>query len=242
MMRLLGLVGGTSAESTAVYYQVLNRLVRERLGGRHSAELVLWSVDFAPYSDWMEAGRWDQVAAGLCAAAAKLEAAGAEAILLCANTMHLVAPTVAQAVRAPLIHIADATADVLRAKRATRPLLLATRFTMEKPFYRERLEAQGLAVLTPGETDRERLHAIIFDELVKGIIRPASKRFFLEAVERGWAAGADSVILGCTEFGLLVDPAELPVPAVDTAMAHCEAAMEFALAGQAQGKARTPNR
>jgi aspartate racemase len=228
-VRVLGLVGGTSAESTVVYYQALNRLVRARLGGRHSAELVMWSVDFAPYSDWMAAEAWDRVGEGLCAAARKLEAAGAEAILLCANTMHLLAPQVAAAVGAPLIHIADATAGALKAKGVRRPLLLATRFTMEKSFYRERLEAQGLAVLTPEAVERERLHAIVFDELVKGIVRPESKRAFLEAVAHGQAAGADGVILGCTEFGLLVDPAELPLPAVDTAIAHCEAAVAFAL-------------
>ena len=228
-MRVLGLVGGTSAESTVVYYQALNRLVRARLGGRHSAELVMWSVDFAPYSDWMAADAWDRVGEGLCAAARKLEAAGAEAVLLCANTMHLMAPQVAAAVDIPLIHIADATAGALKAKGVRRPLLLATRFTMEKPFYRERLEARGLAVLTPEADERERLHAIVFDELVKGIVRPESKRAFLEAVAQGQGAGADGVILGCTEFGLLVDPAELPLPAVDTAIAHCEAAVAFAL-------------
>ena len=229
-MRVLGLVGGTSAESTVVYYQSLNRLVRERLGGRHSAELVMWSVDFAPYSDWMAADEWDRVGEGLCAAARKLEAAGAQAIVLCANTMHLMAPRVSEAVRVPLLHIADATAQALKARSVTRPLLLATRFTMEKAFYRQRLEAAGLPALVPEQPDRERLHAIIFDELVKGIIRPESKAEFLQAVQRGRAAGADGVILGCTEFGLLVRPDELDLPAVDTAIAHCEAAVEFALA------------
>lgn len=228
-MRVLGLVGGTSAESTVVYYQTLNRLVRERLGGRHSAELVLWSVDFAPYSDWMAEDRWDRVAEGLIAGARKAEAAGAQAIVLCANTMHLLAPEVASAIGIPLIHIAEATAEALKARAVRRPLLLATRFTMEKPFYREKLRAAGVEALVPDEPDRARLHAIIFDELVKGIIRPESKAAFLAVVERGRAAGADGVILGCTEFGLLIDPAELPLPAVDTAIAHCEAAVEFAL-------------
>lgn len=230
-MRTLGLVGGTSAESTLVYYQTLNRLVRDRLGGRHSAEIVLWSVDFAPYSDWMEADDWDRVGEGLSAAARKVEQAGAEAVLLCANTMHLMAPVVAGSVGVPLIHIVDATAEALKAEGVRRPLLLATRFTMEKPFYRERLQAAGLAPIVPDEADRTRLHAIIFDELVKGIFRPESKAEFLAVVDRGRAAGADGVILGCTEFGLLVDPADLPLPAVDTAIAHCEAAVAFALDG-----------
>jgi aspartate racemase len=228
-MRILGLIGGMSAESTTVYYQTINRLVRERLGGLHSAELILRSLDFAPIAELQAADDWDATGAILAEAARGLEGAGAQAILICANTMHLNAPQVEAAVRAPLIHIADATAVALKARGVTRALLLATRFTMEKPFYRERLEAAGLGVLTPSQAERDRLHAIIYDELVVGVITEASKAVVLAMIEQGRAAGADGIIFGCTEIGLLLDPAQMPLPTVDTAVAHCEAAVAFAL-------------
>jgi aspartate racemase len=228
-MRILGLIGGMSAESTSVYYQTINRLVRERLGGLHSAEMVLWSVDFAPIAELQAKDDWDATGAALADAARRLEGVGAQAILICANTMHLNAPQVSAAVGVPLIHIADATAAALKAGGVTRALLLATRFTMEKPFYRERLEAAGLAVLTPGKADRDRLHAIIYDELVVGVITEASKAAVMAMIEKGRAAGCDGLIFGCTEIGLLLDPAEMPLPTVDTAVAHCEAAVDFAL-------------
>ena len=228
-MRTLGLIGGMSAESTTVYYQVLNRLVRERLGGLHSAQLVLWSVDFAPIAELQAKDDWDATGLALADAARRLEGAGAQAILICANTMHLNAPQVEAAVQAPLIHIADATAQALKARGVTKALLLATRFTMEKPFYRERLEAAGLGVLVPDKADRDRLHAIIYDELVVGVITDASRAVVLEMIDKGRAAGADGIIFGCTEIGLLLDPAQMPLPTVDTAIAHCEAAVDFAL-------------
>ena len=228
-MKTLGLIGGMSAESTAVYYQAINRRVRERLGGLHSARLVLWSVDFAPIAAAQARDDWAATGRELAQAARRLEAAGAEALLICANTMHLNAAEVQAAVSVPLIHIADATAEALKARGAARPLLLATRFTMEKPFYRERLAASGLPTLVPDAADRVRLHAIIYDELVKGVIRGESKAIVVQMIERGLAAGADAVIFGCTEIGLLLDPAELPLPAVDSAIAHCEAAVDFAL-------------
>ena len=228
-MKVLGLIGGISAESTAVYYQQLNRLVRERLGGLHSSELILWSVDFAPIAALQAKDDWEATGAVLAEAARKLEAAGAEAILICANTMHLNAPQVEAAVSVPLIHIADATAAVLLAKGVSRPLLLATRFTMEKDFYRDRLEAKGLSVLVPGTSDRDRLHDIIYDELCQGVILAASRVVVQDMIERGRAAGADSIIFGCTEIGLLLDVEAMPLPTVDTAMAHAEAAVDFAL-------------
>lgn len=228
-MKTLGLIGGMSAESTTVYYQTLNRLVRERLGGLHSAEILLRSLDFAPIADLQSAGDWESTGAILAEAAGKLEVAGAQAILICANTMHLNAPQVQAAIRCPLIHIGDATAQALRARGVTRALLLGTRFTMEKRFYAERLEAAGLAVVIPDQADRERLHAIIYDELVVGVTTAASKAALLAIIDKGRAAGADGIIFGCTEIGLLLDPAAMPAPTVDTAIAHCEAAVAFAL-------------
>jgi len=228
-MKTLGLIGGISAESTTVYYRELTRLVRERLGGLHSCELVMWSVDFAPVAELQAKDDWEATGAILANAARKLEAAGAQAIVICANTMHLNAPHIRAAVSAPVIHIADATAKALASKGVTRPLLLATRFTMEKAFYRDRLAELGLPALTPEKADRDRLHAIIYDELCQGVIRPESKAVVLEMIERGRAAGADGIIFGCTEIGLLLDPAEMPLPTVDTAVAHCEAAVAFAL-------------
>ncbi|WP_296598282.1 aspartate/glutamate racemase family protein [Phenylobacterium sp.] len=228
-MKTIGLIGGISAESTTVYYRELTRLVRARLGGLHSCELVLWSVDFAPVAELQARDDWEATGAILAEAARKLEAAGAQAIVICANTMHLNAPHIRAAVSVPVIHIADATARSLTAQGVTRPLLLATRFTMEKAFYRDRLAELGLTPLTPEKADRDRLHAIIYDELCQGVIRPESKAVVLEMIERGREAGADGVIFGCTEIGLLLDPVEMPLPTVDTAVAHCEAAVEFAL-------------
>jgi aspartate racemase len=227
-MRTLGLIGGMSAESTTLYYQHLNRLTRERLGGLHSARLVMVSIDFAPLAALQAQGDWETAGEMLAAEARRLEAAGAEAILICANTMHIVADAVQAAVTAPVIHIADATAASLKAAGVSRPLLLATRFTMEKAFYRDRLAGAGFEALTPDEDDRVRLHAIIYDELCRGIFRPESKAAVLAMIER--AKGADGVIFGCTEIGLLLSPADLALPVVDTTLAHAEAAIAFALA------------
>lgn len=228
-MKTLGLIGGISAESTSVYYQLLNRSVRERLGGLHSCPLILWSVDFAAVAALQAADDWDATGELLAEAARRLEAAGAEAILICANTMHINAPQVRAATTIPLIHIADATAAALKARGATRPLLLATRFTMEKAFYRDRLIELGLAPMIPDDGDRERLHAIIYDELCQGVIRPESRDEVVTIITRGQAAGADGIIFGCTEIGLLLDAAAMPIPTVDSAVAHVQAAVDFAL-------------
>jgi len=228
-VRTLGLIGGMSAESTTVYYQTLTRLVRERLGGLHSAELILHSLDFAPIAKLQAADDWDASGAILADAARRLEAAGAEAILICANTMHLNFDQVAAAVAAPVIHIADASATALKAAGVRRPLLLATRFTMEKAFYRDRLATHGIEATIPDKDDRDRLHAIIFEELVVGDLRPSSKAETLAMYAKARDAGCDGVIFGCTEIGLLVSQADFDTPAVDTAVAHCEAAAAFAL-------------
>ncbi len=230
-MKALGLIGGMSAESTTVYYQTLNRLVRERLGGLHSAELVMWSVDFAPIAELQARDDWAETGRRMADAARRLEGAGAQAILICANTMHLNAPQVQAATGIPLIHIGDATASALKALGVSKALLLGTRFTMEKPFYAERLAAAGLGVVTPSKADRDRLHAIIYDELVVGAITQASRAAVLELIAAGQAAGADGVIFGCTEITLLVSQADVSVPVFDTTEIHARAGMDFALRG-----------
>ena len=223
-MKTLGLLGGMSAESTTTYYQMLNRLVRERLGGMHSASLILWSIDFAPMADLQAAGKWEVAGAQLAEAARRLEGAGADAILICANTMHLVAPQVQAAIGVPVIHIADATAAAIKAAGCSRPLLLATAFTMEKPFYRDRLAEQGVRASVPSDVDRGRLHAIIYDELVQGVVSEASKTEVLAMIDR---VDCDSVIFGCTEIGLLLSPADVARPVVDTALVHALAGVDF---------------
>lgn len=221
-----------SWESTTLYYQLLNRMARDRLGGQHSAKLVLWSVDFAPVAAMQAAGLWDEAAAVMIDAARRLEGAGAEALVICANTMHRMAEDVAAATRIPLLHVADATAQTIRRAGVRRPLLLATRYTMEQPFYRDRLRRGGVEALIPADLDRVQLHSIIFDELVQGRFKLASKEAIVSMAERAVRAeGADGVILGCTEFGLLVKAEDLPVPVFDTTEIHAQAAMDFALAG-----------
>ncbi len=226
-MRTVGLLGGMSAESTTLYYQAMNRLVRERLGGLHSMQMLMWSVDFAPIAQMQADGDWEAAGEVLAEAAARLEGAGAQAIMIGANTMHLVADQVQAAVSVPLIHIADATADAVKAAGCSRPLLLATRFTMEKPFYRDRLSAQGVEAMIPDDADRTRLHAIIYDELCQGVITQTSKVEVLAMIAK--AGGADCVIFGCTEVGLLLSPDDLTLPVIDTALVHALAGVDFAL-------------
>jgi aspartate racemase len=237
-MKTLGLIGGTSWESTAVYYRFLNEMARERLGGLTSAKLLLWSFDFGPLAALMAEGRWDRVTDAQIDAARRLEQAGAEALLICANTMHKVAPAVEEAVAIPVIHIADAAAEAIRRDGCRRPLLLATRFVMEEDFYKLRLmQRHGLEPVVPDEQDRAFLHSLIFDELCLGIVKSQSKAAFLHIVSKASdEQGIDSVILGCTEFGLLVGQPDFTVPTFDTARLHAEAAMDFALREEDAGR------
>ncbi|HEY5072904.1 MAG TPA: aspartate/glutamate racemase family protein [Caulobacteraceae bacterium] len=231
-MKTLGLLGGMSWESTSVYYRLLNRTARERLGGQHSARLLIWSADFAPIAALQAAGEWESATAILVDAARRLEAAGADALMICANTMHRMANEVRDSVAIPLLHVVDSTAEAIRASGSTRPLLLATRFTMEEGFWRERLREHGVNAIIPPALDRERLHGIIFDELVQGRFEPASRAAVIAIAERQIEGqGADGVILGCTEFGLLIEPGDLAVPVFDTTEIHAAAGMDFALAG-----------
>ena len=229
-MKTLGLIGGMSWESSAVYYRRLNEMARERLGGQHSASLILRSVDFAPIARMQAEGRWDEATASMVAAARALEGAGAEAILICANTMHLMADDVAASVGVPLIHVADVTAAALTAAGVRRALLLATAYTMEKPFYRERLAANGVETTIPPDVARRRLHAIIFDELVQGRFEPAARAAVADMIRAAGARdGVEAVIFGCTEIGMLLPTADSPLPAFDTLELHAAAAMDFAL-------------
>lgn len=230
-MKTIGLIGGVSWESTAYYYQQLNRMVRDRLGGRHSAKLVIVSVDFAPVEAAAAEGRWDEVAVHLIAAAKQVDAGGADCLLIGANTMHNVAGPIMAAVSIPLIHIGDATAGALRAAGARRPLLLGTRYTMEMPFLRDHLSGLGVETVVPDKVERDELHRIIFDELVVGKFLPESKAVMLAMIAAAKRdQGADAVIFGCTELGLLATPEESALPVFDTADIHARAAIDFALA------------
>lgn len=230
-MKCIGLLGGMSWESTVSYYQALNRGVRAQLGGLHSARVLLNSVDFAAIERLQHAGDWPATARLLAAEARKLQDGGADFLLIGTNTMHKVAPEIEAAIDIPLLHIADATAAKLRADGITRVGLLGTRFTMEQDFYKGRLQTHfGLEVLVPAEAERERVHRIIYDELCLGEIRESSRAEYLAIIEGLAAAGAEAVILGCTEIALLVGDARAAVPLYDTTAIHAEAAVALALA------------
>jgi aspartate racemase len=228
-VRTLGLLGGMSWESTLPYYRIVNERVRQRLGGLHSAKLVLHSVDFADIEEMQRAGDWDTAGAILVEAARGLHAAGAECMVICTNTMHLVAPAIEAAVDLPLLHIADATAARIREAGLSRVALLGTRFTMERDFYRQRIEAAGIEVIVPEAAQREVVHRVIYEELCIGRILGTSREAYRGIIEDLVARGAQGVILGCTEIGLLVGEGDASVPLFDTARIHAEAAADWAL-------------
>lgn len=229
-MLCIGMLGGMSWESSAVYYRLVNELVRERLGGLHSARCVLLSVDFAEIEALQVSGRWDEAGALLAGTAAQVEAAGADILLLCTNTMHKVADQVAAAVGIPLVHLADATAAAVQAAGVSTVGLLGTAFTMEQGFYRDRLASHGLTVLTPEADDRAVVHSVIYEELCLGVVSEASRAAYIAVIERLVAAGAEGVVLGCTEIELLIGQADSPVPVFPTTRLHVEAAVSRALA------------
>ena len=228
-MKTIGLIGGMSFESTAIYYRMINEAVRERLGGLHSAQVLVHSVDFQSIVDLQKAGHWDLAGTRLAAVAASLEKAGADCVLICTNTMHLVADAVQAATRAPLLNIIDETAREIAAAGRRRPLLLATRYTMEHGFYAQRMKTAGLDVMVPDEAGRALMHDVIFNELCQGKVLDTSRERVLALIETARADGADSVILGCTEICLLLDPATLPLPGFDSTAIHARAAVDFAL-------------
>jgi len=229
-MKTIGLIGGMSWESTALYYRQINLAVQQKLGGLHSAKLVLLSVDFHEIEVLQRAGDWAAAGQILADAARSLEAAGADLLLLCTNTMHIVAPAIAAAVRIPLLHIADPTAQAIQHAGYTRIGLLGTRFTMEQSFYIDRLRQQGLQVLLPAPEDRDSVHRIIFEELCLGQVQDDSRQHYRRIMATLVDQGAQAIILGCTEITLLVGAADATVPLFDTTAIHASAAVELALA------------
>ncbi|MFP3392718.1 aspartate/glutamate racemase family protein [Brevibacillus sp. SIMBA_040] len=234
-MKTIGLIGGMSWESSLVYYRLLNEEVKARLGGLHSAKCVLYSVDFAEIERLQREARWDEAGQEMAKAARSLEAAGADLIVLCTNTMHKLTSAIEEATKLPFLHIADATAAAILEKGHRRVALLATRFTMEQDFYTGRLrDAHGLEVLLPDEEERNSVHEIIYHELCVGVIREQSKQRYVQIIERLAEQGAEAVILGCTEIGLLISAEDSPVPVFDTTAIHARIAVEAALEEEVQ--------
>jgi aspartate racemase len=230
-VRTIGLLGGMSWESSIEYYRLLNQAVRERMGGLHSAECVMWSVDFAAIEQLQRSGDWDEAARRLVALARRVEQAGAECLVLCTNTMHRLAEDIQAAIDIPLLHIADATAGRIKAAGIASVGLLATRYTMEQDFYRGRLaDRHGLEVLIPPEPDLSLVHDVIYGELCQGQVRDASRGAYRRVIAELEAAGARGIIYGCTEIDLLVGADDASVPVFDSTRIHVEAAVEWALA------------
>ncbi len=230
-MKTIGLIGGMSWESTVPYYRLINELVKERLGGLHSAKVILLSVDFHEVERLQRAARWDEAGALLADGARALESAGADFLVLCTNTMHKVAPAIETAVSIPLLHIADATAESILRTRVRTVGLLGTRFTMEQEFYRDRLRGvHGIDVLIPEQKDREVIHQVIYDELVLGKLLPASRDAYRKIIAKLVGQGAEGIVLGCTEISLLVSQDDSPVPFFDTTRIHAQSAVARSLA------------
>ncbi|WP_254699153.1 aspartate/glutamate racemase family protein [Rhodococcus sp. SGAir0479] len=240
-MRRIGMLGGMSWESTVEYYRLTNELVRARLGGVHSARIVLDSVDFADIETLQAAGEWEKAGVALAARAHAVEAAGAELIVLCTNTMHVVIDAIEDAVSVPVLHIADATARSIRAAGLTRVGLLGTAFTMDRDFYRGRLAGHGIDTIVPGAWDRQTVHTVIYDELVRGIVSDASRDAYRAVIERLVVDGAEGIILGCTEIELLVSASDSPVPVFPTTRLHVEAAVDLAFGDRLDGRSEEPS-
>ena len=232
-MKRIGLLGGMSWESSAEYYRLINEATRDRLGGLHSADCLLRSVDFVEVEQLQRAGDWNRAGALLAAEAAALEAAGAELLVLCTNTMHKVADAITDAVEIPFVHIADTTAKAVRGRGLETVGLLATGYTMEQDFYVGRLrDVHGLDVLVPGEADRRIVHDVIYEELCVGVVTDDSRDEYRRIIRDLAGRGADGILLGCTEIDLLVGQQDSPVPVFDTTRLHAERAVELALAGE----------
>lgn len=230
-MKTIGLIGGMSWESSAEYYRMINEQVRDRLGSTHSAQSIMLSVDFAEIEALQHQGQWDKLAEKMCHAARQLQQGGAECIVICTNTMHRMAEQVQNSVCIPLLHIADATAEQICRQKLRKVGLLGTEFTMKQDFYKGRLtDNYGLQVLIPNDQDCQTVHKIIYNELVSGIIREESRQQYRQIIQHLVDAGAEAIILGCTEIMLLVSEADSPVPVFDTTAIHATAAVNWALA------------
>lgn len=223
-MRTIGLIGGMSWESTVTYYQIINETIKERLGGLHSAKILLYSVDFAEIEECQAKGEWERSADILAAAALNLEHAGADFIVICTNTMHKVVPQIQKKITIPIIHIADATAEKLKEHEIHKVALLGTKYTMTQNFYKERIMNQGIEVIIPSEKEVELVNHVIYDELCLGIIKDESREAYIDIIKSLKEKGAEGVILGCTEIGLLVQQKDSPLPVFDTTYIHANAA------------------
>lgn len=230
-MKTIGLIGGMSWESSIEYYRIINETVREKLGGLHSSKSVMYSVDFAEIETLQHHNRWEEATQLMIEAAQHVQNGGADFVLICTNTMHKMAEDVQKHIDIPILHIADATAEAIKSKGLTKIGLLGTRFTMEEQFYRGRLESKhGLTVLIPNEEDREIIHRVIYDELCLGEVKSSSKGKYAAIIDKLIQAGAQGIILGCTEISLLVEEAHSSVPIFDTTLIHATSAVEYALA------------
>ncbi|MBN7576352.1 aspartate racemase [Clostridium sp. 2-1] len=228
-MKTIGLIGGMSWESTVTYYQVLNNVIKEKLGGLHSAKCLLYSLDFHEIEKCQSTGEWEASAQILSEAALTLEKAGADFIVICTNTMHKVADKVQEAISIPILHIAEVTAQVLKAENITKIALLGTKYTMEQDFYKSKLIEDGIRVLIPDKEDIETVNKIIYNELCVGIISKHSKEVYLNIIDKLTNKGAQGVILGCTEIGLLVQQRDTKTPLFDTTLIHAEKAALFSI-------------
>lgn len=229
-MKTIGLIGGISWESSLSYYRIINETVKARLGGFHSAKSLMLSVDFAEVEAMQTAGRWDDATQLMVDAARQLEQGGADFLVICANTMHKMADEVQASVNIPLLHIGDATAQAIKAQKLSRVGLLGTRYTMEQDFYRKRLEDRHqIGVIIPPTTDRDVVHRVIFEELVLGVVNPASRQHYKAVINHLVSGGAQGIVLGCTELSLLVKEEDSPVPIFDTTYLHAVAAVEYAI-------------
>ncbi len=232
-MKTIGLIGGMSWESSLEYYRFINEAVKRKLGGLHSSKCILFSVDFAEIEELQAQGKWSEASVHMIRAAKSLERAGADFIVICTNTMHKLAEDIRSGVNIPLLHIADAAARPVRAAKFHTVGLLGTRYTMEEDFYKRRLvEKHGLKILIPDGEDHGKINQIIFDELCLGVVKPASRKYFLDVIGKLARAGAEGVILGCTEIELLVRPEDTHIPLFPTTRLHAEAAVDYALNGE----------
>ena len=228
-MKTIGLIGGMSWESTITYYQVINETIKRELGGFHSAKILLYSVDFDEIERYQSSGEWDKSAEALADAAKRLEIAGADFIVICTNTMHKVAPQMQERISIPIIHIAEATADKLKEQGIKTVGLLGTKYTMTQAFYKEKLVEAGIRVLVPNDEDVETVNSVIYKELCLGSIRPASRDSYLRIIKKLEDSGAEGVILGCTEIGLLIQQKDVDLPVFDTTLIHAEKAALLAI-------------